>query len=257
MAREMEGEGMKLWTFGIIRNEVALLPWFVRHYSQFAERMIFWDDKSTDGSVEFLKAQPNCEVRPWPFDTGLDDEKFTDAANWWYKEAHGNADWVAWVDCDELLYAPDMRSILENAKGDVIPSTGYALISKHGMPTDDGHSQIYDLVKTGAPQPNYNKRILWRPEISILHANGRHYYEGKFPLHSGVECRDYGVKLLHLHHIDGVAGTLERNARNYERAHKKHLAWNYDAEHNFDPNQVGSVAWVERLIATNALVNVI
>lgn len=230
--------------------------WFLRHYSPWVERMVIWDEASDDGTRELLRSNPKVDLRDWPYN-GLDDDKFLLLANSWYKEARGKADFVAIVDMDELLYHPNMLFALENSQGDIHKSTGYALINPAGWPVDDGHSQIYDLVRTGVRQNNYDKKLIFKPELDVQHTYGRHSYTGKqnWPKHNGRESALSSIKLLHLHHVGGVADTVARNQRNYDAAVGKKFAWNYLPE-NDNPAQVGTVAWVRDAIENGKLIDV-
>jgi predicted SAM-dependent methyltransferase len=246
---------MKIWVYAICYNEAKIAPWFARHYSSFADKIIVYDENSNDGTRDILKQYPKVEIRDWK-DKGLDDEKFRQAINTLYTEAINKADWVMWVDMDELVYHPNLQGVLDGIHGDVVPTTGYELISRTGWPKDDGHSQLYDLVQTGVPKSNYSKHCIWRPNISIRHAHGRHTYKD-WPKHDGVTAPDVGIKTLHCHSVGGIAEVMVRNKRNYDRSTDKKLGWNMapDIQHNAD--QGGTVAWLERIIATNALQNVI
>lgn len=240
-----------LWVFSISYNEAKMMPWFLRHYSAIADRIIIWDERSTDGTREMVKACPKAELRDWPWE-GLDDEKFQGAVNNWWREAMGKADWVCWPDIDELLWHPKLDTFLENRIYSVIAAQGYALMSPAGWPADDGNSQLYELVKTGAPVWNYDKKILWRPTVNMVHTIGRHTYPGQFPKFIGREC-PFKIKLFHCHHVGGVEETRQRNQRNYDRALDKKYAWNFAPEANANPKQVGSVAWVEDVMKSGKL----
>lgn len=242
---------MKVWLYSIMWNEAQMLPWFLRHYAPWVDKIVVFLEKSDDGSEWLLRSCPKVDLRVWPF-KGLDDEAFLEMVNECYKEARGKADWVAHVDADELLYHPHMPELLSNKHADVIQAKGYALISEVGWPHDDGHSQLYDLVKTGAPQWNYDKKLLFRPSLDFHHTIGRHTYENKFPRHNGREWTNSGLKLLHCHHVGGITHTADRNRRNYDRAIDKKFAWNMTDAHN-KKEQVGTVAWVRDLIVSGKL----
>lgn len=242
---------MSVWLFSVCWNEARVAPFWLRHYSPWVDRMVVWCERSNDGTEDILRANPKVDLREWK-GKGLDDEKFMVAVNQWTLEARGRADWIAFVDMDELLYHPDMARVLREADGQIFPSTGYALISPEGWPKDDGHSQIYDLVKTGVPQPNYNKMLLYKPGISIEHTIGRHTYPGRWPKHRSKVCTDVGIKLLHLHYLGGVKESAKRNQRNLDRVLKREYAWNFFEENN-RPEQIGSAAWVQRVIENNEL----
>lgn len=245
---------MTIWVFTICKDEAALIKYFLRHYSTFADRIIVFDEQSTDGTREALAACPLVELREWQ-GRGLDDEAFVRAINTVYLEARGKADWVMWPDIDELLYAPDVRAVLAEATEDMVLARGYALISANGIPTGDG--QLYEIVRTGFRQPNYDKAICWRPEREIRHTIGRHSYPGQWPRCNGTVGVRARLKLLHAHHAGGVPWTAIVNRRNYERAVNKRYAWNYAPDHNRNPEQCGSLAWVRRLIADRRLIDVL
>jgi len=249
----------RIWVFSIMKDERLMTPWFLSHYEQLADRIIVWDEQSTDGTRELLQGCPKVEVREWPH-RGLDDEAFLRAVNTEYKQARGHADWVIWPDCDELLYHPHILDVLAEATEDAIQATGYALIPEPENPwqgpiwSRNFGGTIYDYVKTGIRQPNYDKVICWRPEKEMTHTIGRHTYAGTFPRING-KISPAKLKLLHCHHIGGIEGTEEVNARNYDRARDKRYAWNYEAQHN-KPTQVGTVAWVKDAIENNKLIDV-
>jgi len=231
-----------------------MMPYFLRHYSTFADRIILWDEQSTDGTREIINSFPKAELREWPH-KGLDDDRFLEAVNNWYKIAIGKAEWVMWPDIDEILYHDDPIKVVQEAKGDMLPATGYAMISEGVPALPEG--QIYDTVRMGCRQKNYDKSIIWRSDVDVQHTHGRHAYGMEWPKCSG---RRYDwvprFKLLHYHYF-GVNYTKERNQRNYDRACNKRFAWNYDQSHNRDPNQSGSVEWVRKLMDNNHLFDVL
>lgn len=246
---------MKVWVYSICKDEGEMIMDYLNHYGSFAEKIIVYDEQSTDGTREMLLANPKVEVREWPH-KGLDDVKFVHCINSSYHEAAGKADWVMFPDIDELLYSPNIEHVLKNAKEDMILARGFALIhdGKQVLTTKSGH-QIYDIIKTGYPQSNYDKYICWRPHVQVTHNIGRHSTDG-YPHCSGVVGTVPKLKLFHCHHVWGVDHTRKVNARNMERAVVKQFAWNYSPQHN-TPNQVGTEAWVRHLIDNNLLFDVV
>lgn len=202
---------MKIWVYTICWQEAYMMPFFLRHYSTFADKIIVYDEQSTDGTRELVKACPVAELRDWPH-KGLNDDLFIDAIHKTYPEARGKADWVMWPDVDELLHSHDMRATL-NTRESILGSIGFALISAKPPVVDDGKSQLYQLCRTGVRQENYDKWIVWRPGADIRFTVGRHYLG-----HSNVPLRWQPFKLLHAHFINGYALSQARNARNLERS---------------------------------------
>jgi len=155
-----------------------------------------------------------------------------------------------WPDVDELLWHPDPLGALAGVKEDVVRAEGYALIGTGPVPTGEG--QIYDHIKTGYPQENYTKAIIWRPGIRIKHTHGRH----DLPVScSGTIRQEPLFKLLHCHYFS-PAYTEQRNRRNYERAVNKRFAWNYTPDWEAKKHR-GTHTWVQDIIDNNKLIQVI
>ena len=236
---------MKIWTMTITRNNADVLPWFLAHYGKFCERMIFWDDQSTDGTVELLKSHPRADVRAWPFDTGLDDDaflRFTYAA---YRTAHPGADWVMWVDADEFIYAPNVPEALRNAARHttVCHTTGYNM-SGDGMPAYQDGKQIYDLLPMGVPAPVYSKPVIFEPRLAVTWSRGKHQLETC----DGPVSKVPFFKLLHYRYL-GADYTRKRNANNYERVGSdKAKAWTCGPDYD-DPSKEHSPAWADAIKA--------
>lgn len=243
----------KVWVYTIIWNEARMLPWFLHHYS-FADKIVIYDERSTDGSREIIQRFKNTELREW-MHRGLDDEKFLQAVNCEWKEAAGKADWVMWPDCDELLWHTNMFEALQTANGDVIASEGWALMDGKPTPSPSSTEQIWHAIRTGARQENYDKLICWRPTIAMTHTIGRHTYAGQFPKFSGKLSSNVRFKLLHCHYIGSLEEAAKRNQRNYLRAVDKRFAWNFDSQHDNNPKQGGSSAWVRHVLENQELVN--
>jgi len=227
---------MKIWIMTICRNEERMLPHYLAHYSTFADRILVWDDKSTDNTRSILSASPLVELRDWPFDTGIDDETFLNFSYAAYRTARGRADWIMWVDVDELIYHPNMRHMLERADGlEVIRTCGFNMIGDGtGIPQFDGR-QIYDRFPLGVRAPVYSKPVVFRPHIDIKWNRGKHALEHFKPRVSS-NCL---LKLLHFRYL-GYDYAKARNANNYSRVGihdgDKGCAWtcapDYNGEHS-------------------------
>src|ERR1043165_4480886 len=45
---------------------MAMLAFFFRHYERWVDRFYIYDDGSTDGTLDYLYAKPNVELRSFP-----------------------------------------------------------------------------------------------------------------------------------------------------------------------------------------------
>jgi len=242
---------MKIIVFVITYNCADVLPFFLRHYSSFADEISAFDDYSTDDTRSLLLANPKVILRDWPYRTGIDEDAFL--AHWqeWYPKASGRFDWVMIPDSDEILYAPDIRRLLSDQQAlgyDVIQTQGWNMTGD-GLPKDDGR-QIWQISPMGVPAPVYSKPVVFRPHIKINWNRGKHALENCNP---EVTPRPM-IKLLHYRYM-GFEYTKAKNAKNYARcglqSGDKAAAWtcapNYTGEH--------SAKWSEKAkqLAVNAV----
>lgn len=203
---------MKVWLFCICRDERLIMPYFLRHYTPWVEKMIFWDDRSGDGTRELIAQCPKAELRDWPGYHGIDDAQFLDFANENWKEARCHADWVIWVDADEFIYHENILGVLNRywAQDVEVPQIeGFTMVSDH-FPTTKG--QIYDEIRTGFRDGVWDKKAVFRVH---MHWNiGRHSINlDKFNPKSSPEAE---IKLLHYRCL-GMDYLRWRHQRNWER----------------------------------------
>jgi len=227
---------MKILVFVITYNCRDVLPFFLRHYSAFADEISAFDDFSNDGTRELLKANPKVVLRDWPHPgSGINEDLFL--AHWqeWYPKARGGFDWVIIADPDEMIYASDVREVLEwhiRRDSKVLRPEGYNMTGD-GLPVDDGR-QIWEISPFGVAAPVYSKPVVFRPEIRINWIRGKHDVE-----HCAEVPRRCTLKLLHYRYM-GATYTAAKNAKNYARcgldSGDKGAAWScapgYTGEHS-------------------------
>src|SRR5438552_12457573 len=136
---------MVIHIFSIMRNEEAILPYFLRHYETFADRIFIFNDHSTDKTVEIAKAHLKTTVMDFPYNRGLQEDDFSNCFQDAYKKySRGVADWAMCVDADEFIYHMEILELLkrQREKGRrVLRTTGYSMVSQE-FPTTNG--QIYE-----------------------------------------------------------------------------------------------------------------
>lgn len=244
-------EAVKVYVCCICRNEERLLPYFLRHYEQFATKMVFWDDHSTDATRSLLAAHPRVTLHDWPGPSGIVDEVFKEFAEREYKRFRGETDWIIWADADEIIYHPDMLQLLRvyQDMGVQVPLVqGYGMVS-HRMPTGSG--QIYDEIRTGYAAPTYAKPVVFRSNVDMRWHHGKHQLADGFTPYRSQSAE---LKLLHYRWLDPEY-VQYRNQNNWNRMPEKNrqggFGWttnptwhgegSYDWYINIQPNQIFKV----------------
>ncbi len=202
---------MKILVCVVTYNCAPILPWFLRHYGAFADTIWAWDDKSDDGTAELLKAHPKVFFEEWKLESGINEDVFLKFAYDTYPEACPYFDWVMWVDPDEFIYAPKVRSILTGVPHEcqLILTSGFNMMGE-GLPKDDGR-QIWEVMPMGVHSSVYSKPVVFRPCCKIRWNRGKHQTEG-VTLNYSIPL----LKLLHYRYL-GREYTKAGNAKNYAR----------------------------------------
>lgn len=216
---------MTAWAFTHAYNEAILIPYWVRHYRTFCDRVIVYLDNDTDDGTGEIAQREGAEVRP--FVGGfLDDQAFVDFAQEHYVEARGQAEWVAWTDVDEIIYHPNLVARLAElrASGVTLPNVdGFSMVSDQ---PPSGQGQIYDEIRRGFPDQNYAKVCIFDPNLDVLWSTGKH--TAWVPGSRSDDGTD-PLKLLHYRWL-GPAWHEARNARNYARMNAINLAKRHGQE---------------------------
>jgi len=155
-----------------------MLPFFFRHYDPLVSRYFIFDDHSSDGSLDLMRAHPNVEVEPF---VRSDPDSFTlselSISNECWKRSRGSADWVIVIDIDEHLFHPDLSGLLMRYKAlgiTIVPALGYQMISEE-FPGSD--ALLCEAHTCGAPWNIYSKLTLFDPSAitEIDYGVGRHH----------------------------------------------------------------------------------
>jgi hypothetical protein len=106
------------------------------------------------------------------------------------------------VDCDEFLYHPNLVGVLARYRrqGVTLPLIrGYSMVTDDPIPEIDNFAGLLcDRYVLGAPNPNFDKRCVFAPEIDINFTHGQHHCH---PTGRVVESAAAELKLLHFKHF--------------------------------------------------------
>jgi hypothetical protein len=179
-------------------NEHKILPFFLKHYGKFAEKIFLYDNMSDDGSAQIALAHPKVEVVQFDTCGKFREDVLIDIRSYEWKKSRGKAHWVIVCDVDEFIWHPYLIPHLKECtrkKITVCNVQGFQMVSDHFPSLTKG--QVYDQIRTGYPFSDMNKKIVFNPNAiwDLLYSPGSHWIEsikGKV-----VWDTDRLVRLLH------------------------------------------------------------
>ena len=206
-------DDLRVHVYAVCWNEEQILPFFLRYYSAFAERIVVYDNESTDASPEIIRRWPGAELRRFSTNGVFDDRANLQIKNTSYRDSLGLADFVIVVDIDEIVYHPQIAEVLMQYKrqGVTLPRTrGFDMVSWR-FPRAQG--QIVDLVNLGCASNEYSKRCVFDPSIGINFELGCNTCKPEGPV---VENTGAELSLLHYHYL-GLLRCILRHRRVRDR----------------------------------------
>lgn len=185
---------MKITLYFIGWNDSFYLPFINKHYGHFCQRIVYYDNYSTDGSQDLAKSL-GFEVRTFGTIGSLNDHDYINVKNNCWKEERDTADYVIVCDADEFL-------VIDRLKGTSLLVKGYNMISEH-LPKND----IFE-INTGSESESYSKEVIFSPkyieEINFTHGCHKNNKVGTI-LNTGC------ARLFHFRQIGGVQRLIDRH----------------------------------------------
>lgn len=149
---------MKIDVFTICYNEEVLMPYFLRHYSTFCDRITIYDNQSTDRTVEIAKQNSKVKVISYNSDNKIRDDIYRQIKNNCWKQS--DADWVIVCDMDEFVYMVPGDTRMNDYT--IIKPRWWEMISDH-LPETEG--QIYEEISYGVPSGRPAKALMFSPKF--------------------------------------------------------------------------------------------
>lgn len=156
---------VRIHVYTICWNEEDMLPYFLRHYEKFVDKIVVYDNGSTDRSRQIIEGHPLCELRERLSTLGNEDDLLWVKSESWREDIHGSStpDWVIACDVDEFLFHKNVRGYLERCKrnGVTLPrTTGYEMVAEK-FPV--AAQELTKLCQRGFLRPLYAKRTVFNP----------------------------------------------------------------------------------------------
>ena len=129
-----------------------MLPLFFRHYDGLVDHYFIRDNKSTDGSLDILRAHPRVTILP----LFLEGDSMVEAAfaqvNQFWHPSRGQADWVAVCNVDELFWHIDLEWYLRKCQKKGITflrSRGYQMVGQNFAEPGDNLVRVHRYENRG------------------------------------------------------------------------------------------------------------
>lgn len=216
--------------YALCWNEECILPFVLDYYSRFADKIIIFDNFSTDHSRDIISSYPNTKVIEFG-KSEFDDTIHNQIKNSCWKQSRGKADFVVVCDMDEFIFSPNIAGKLkqlEEQKNTIVQPEGYNMFSKE-YPSYQKGQLITNTVTKGIRSRWFDKCILFDPHaiVEINYKPGAHEC---YPWGKVKKYRNEDIKLLHYKNI-GLNQILERNRSYAARLSKDNLEKNYGTDY--------------------------
>lgn len=181
----------KIVLYTLAYNESDIVDYAIDYWNALGvDKVICYNNYSTDDTVEKLKRFGNIEIRNFKTD-GMTDDLHAIIKNNCWKEQKGKKDtWVLVCDFDEWLYAPNIDSVIDKMEKEncsVLGTMWYAICNDSTPPYEKGkllHEQstkfylqdvnrnYHDLGKFMLINPNMIDDMGWSVGNHIINPTG-------------------------------------------------------------------------------------
>lgn len=222
---------LRIFLYFINWNDSFYLPFLKTHYGSFCERMVMYDNYSTDNSVSLAKSL-GMEVRTFGVAGELNDAEYIKVKDNCWKEAIGYADFVIVCDADEFLYHKHLLAKLVKYKkeGVTLPRTqGYEMVSDR-LPEENMLE-----VTSGFKNKKYSKNIIFDPDhiqrINYNYGSHNNRPEGK------IRRSWKKLSVLHYRNIGGFERMWHRHEEYRLRLSQFNKEMNFGKEYLLDKEE--------------------
>ena len=190
-------------------NEERMLPYQLRNAQKYSDRIVLFDDGSTDSTVAIARAA-GVDVFDYTHLSGgqLSNQALIDLKNSAYKTMPG--DWFFIHDMDELPYFRfDMRKQLQKYTelGVTLPLVeGFNIAIDHEAEPVQPDDDLVIKHRFGFAAPQYCKRVVVHKSCNVNYKHGAH----KCAPVNGVASTTAPIKLLHYPCAFGPEFRIER-----------------------------------------------
>ena len=213
---------MKLVVITMARNEEKIIPHFIKHYSDIADKIIVVDHRSEDSTIKTAEKTAeelgvNLEIKLLA-NKGFNEDMKKSVFQSVSKACRDEFDVAIVVDTDEFWHfrKGHTRGAIEalwNVLGDnlAIKPEGYHMVSD-SFPEYTG-VKLVDIIKGGARDERFDKPGCFSTKLDLIAGPGMHWALHTIEIDSKLLkaklIENSGLKLLHYKHL-GLQHRIER-----------------------------------------------
>jgi hypothetical protein len=149
--------------YAISFNEGVLMPHFLKHYSDFCEKIHIYDNCSDDSTLEICRSFKNVNTIQFDTNNQIRDDIYLKIKNEAWKKSRGVADYVIICDIDELIYCNAIVDFFKISYQDgisIIKCEGYNMITDEIPILSENIIQKYPY---GVRNYGYDKVLIFDP----------------------------------------------------------------------------------------------
>lgn len=216
-------------------QEAEIIGLTIKHYQHFCTNIIVFDNHSTDRTRE-IAAEMGAEVRLFGIPGVLDDKEYLKIKNNAWKGS--KADWVIMVDCDEILWHPNINKVLSEEGYSIFATQGWDIVS-HDVPRETLTS-----VSNGYAYSNYSKSAIFNPRMirEIGYVYGCHQAKPA----GLIRYSPHLLMLFHYSNIGGPERLCHRHAAYRARLSENNKRWGLGIHYTLTDEQ-RTKEWHEKL----------
>jgi len=213
-------------------NEEEIITLTIKHYQKFCDQVTILDNYSTDSTVD-IALKMDCDIKQFGREGVLDDKAYLEIKNTCYRNSP--AKFVIVCDADEILWHPDIKEIMETSNGNIFNTIGWNVFS-YAMPKDD-----FLELQFGVFDPNYCKKICFKPSIRINYVYGCHVCHPQGRLYAAGTP----LTLFHYRNIGGPKRLSKRHELYRERMCENNKRWGLGIHYTY-PEEQREREWYEK-----------
>jgi glycosyltransferase involved in cell wall biosynthesis len=226
-------------------NEAETIHLTIKHYQSFCDRIIIWDNHSTDNTREIARLM-TCTVKTFGVKGELSDRAYMELKNDCWNKTHpgqDRRDWVIVVDADEVLLY-DRKKLYFDSKATIVKIQGWNIFS-HDMPKNHWLD-----ITTGHTEENYSKNVIFDPKqiTDINYHIGGHVCKPR----GNVVWSDETLYLLHYRNVGGPQRLVDRHNLYRPRMSKENLQRNW-GHHYLMTDEERIKEWEEKYLKSKPL----